>query len=489
MALLDRGLGGRRNYTSIVPVHVIYGGAVTYGPDVVVVLDLEGEVDLYARPRIKGQTQILDRLVRAVARGPDHVLRVYLLAALELDGFARDLFGHGVGKDLDALVEEPGAGGAPQGGVELGQDVGQGLYQVDPDAVGIYVRVVGGEMLVDEGVDLGSHLDPRRAPADHHESQLGVGHLIADEGDLLETLYNAVADLLGVLDSPHGQAVFLDTGNAEKVRLPAQRDNELVVRELDTPVGPDDLALGVDTRDHGPPEARAGEYERAPQGLGDVAGIDVAADDPRNHRPEGKEVVARYDEYPHVVAVLGQPAHVGGGRVPPEPPTEDQDLLLEFGVGRPLPGSVPGRGIERPPQGPEPQDQSPERQPALDQSVHTSLPPTPITAGHGNRARDPAIRRLILPKVGAQLNRLKEVAYEIATLTVLLRGPSNSARKTPCHRPRSTSPPLTNRVCDCPKRLVSKWESLLPSACSKRTSRASRKALQAEARSLGTSLS
>src|ERR671913_86669 len=96
--------------------------------------------------------------VRAVARGPDHVLRVYLLAALELDSLARDLLGHGVGKDLDALVEEPGACGAPQGGVELGQDVGQGLYQVDPDAGRIYVRVVGGEVLVDEGVDLGGHL-------------------------------------------------------------------------------------------------------------------------------------------------------------------------------------------------------------------------------------------------------------------------------------------------------------------------------------------
>src|SRR5215210_1553549 len=244
-------------------------------------------------------------------------------------------------------------------------------------------------MLVDEGVDLGSHLHPCRATADHHESELGLRHLIADEGDLFETLYDTVADPLGVFDSPHCQAVLLDTGDPEEIRLPAQRDNELVVRELEIPVGLDDLPLGVDTRDPGPPEARAGEYERAPQGLGDVAGIDVAADDPRNHRPEGKEVVARYDEYPHVVAVLGQLAHVGGCRVSSEPPTEDQDLLLEFGVGGPLPGGVPGRGIERPPQGPESHDQPPERQPALDQSVHTSLPPTPVTAGHGTRARDP----------------------------------------------------------------------------------------------------
>ena len=99
---------------------------------------------------------------------------------------------------------------------------GQGLYKVDPDAVRVDVRVVGREVLVDEGVDLGGHLDPGSPATDNHESELGLGHLVADEGDLLEALYDAVADALGVFDAPHGHAVLLDTGDAEKVWLPAQ---------------------------------------------------------------------------------------------------------------------------------------------------------------------------------------------------------------------------------------------------------------------------
>src|SRR3712207_2324322 len=120
-----------------------------------------------------GQPEVLYRLVRAVARGPDHVLRIYLLAALQLDGVAGDLLGHGAGQHFDALVEEPGAGGAPQGGVEFGQDVRQGLYEVDPDAVRVDIRVVGSQVLVDEGVDLGRHLDPGCTAADDHERELG----------------------------------------------------------------------------------------------------------------------------------------------------------------------------------------------------------------------------------------------------------------------------------------------------------------------------
>jgi hypothetical protein len=75
---------------------------------------------------------------------------------------------------------------------------------------------------VDEGVDLGSHLDPGGPTADNNKSELGLGHFIADEGDLLEALYDAIAEAHGVFDPPHGHAVLLDTGDAEKVWLPAQ---------------------------------------------------------------------------------------------------------------------------------------------------------------------------------------------------------------------------------------------------------------------------
>ena len=217
-------------------------------------------------------------------------------------------------------LSEPGAGGPAQGGIELGQDVRQRLEQVDPDAVRVDVRVVGREVLVDEGVDLGGHLDPGSPATDDHEGELGLGHLVPDEGDLLEALYDPVADALGVLDAPHGQAVLLHAGDAEEVGLAAQRDDELVVGELDTTVGHDDLLVRVYARDLGPPEAGSGEDEGAPQGLGDVAGVDVAADDPWHHRPEGEEVVARYDQYPDVVALPISLHRSVAAVYPPKPP-------------------------------------------------------------------------------------------------------------------------------------------------------------------------
>src|SRR5215203_3027869 len=228
---------------------------------------------------------------------------------------------------------------------------------------------------------------------------------MADEGYKKKALYDAIAEAHGVFDPPHGHAVLRDTGDAEKVWLPAQGDYELIVRELETSVGLDDLLICVYALDLGPPEACPGEDEGAPQGLGDVARVDVAADDPWHHRPEGKVVVARYDQNPDVIALPDQLAQVRRRRVPSEPPANDQNLILKLAVGWLLPGSVPGCRVERPSQGNEPQDQPTERQPALDQSVHTSLPQRLTTAGHGFRARDPTIRRPILPKVGSQLNR------------------------------------------------------------------------------------
>src|SRR5919108_463767 len=89
---------------------------------------------------------------------PDPVLGVYRPAALELDAVLGYLLGHGVGHNLDALVDHPGAGGPAQGRVEFGQDVQEGFEQDYPDAVRVYVRVVGGKVLVDKGVYLRSYL-------------------------------------------------------------------------------------------------------------------------------------------------------------------------------------------------------------------------------------------------------------------------------------------------------------------------------------------
>ncbi len=118
-------------------------------------------------------------------------------------------------------MDEPRAGGAAQDRVELGEDVREPLDEVDPDPVRVDVGVVGGEGLVDEVVDLRGHLDPRRPSPDDDERQLGLGDLVPHQGDLLEALYDAVADALGVLYTPHGQAVLFDAGDAEEVGLAA----------------------------------------------------------------------------------------------------------------------------------------------------------------------------------------------------------------------------------------------------------------------------
>src|SRR5215203_4513352 len=342
VAFLNGGLGGGRNDLALFLAYVLDGGAVSYGPDVALSINPERQVYLDSCPLVEGQPEVLYGLVRAVARRPDHVLRVYLPAALELYAVLRYLLGHRLHHHLDPLVGEPGAGGASEGGIQFQQDVRQRFEEVDPDAVRVDVGVVRREVFVHERMDLGGDLDARGSSTYDHEGELGVWHLVAYERDFLEALYDTIAYALSVLDPPHGHAVFGDPGDAEEVGHTAQGYDELVVRELDATVGLDHLAFGVHARYLGPPEARTGDDEGAPQGLRDVARVDVAADDPGHHRPEGKEIVAGQNQYPDVVTVPDQFTQIGRRRVTAEAPTEYENLLLEFVVGRLLPRQIPG---------------------------------------------------------------------------------------------------------------------------------------------------
>src|SRR3954463_5677454 len=128
-------------------------------------------------------------------------------------------------------------------------------------------------------MDLRGNLYPRRAPADNHEGELGLRDLALHQGNLLEALDHTVADDLGVFDTSHGQTMLLDTGDAEEVRLAAQRDHELVVRKLQPSAGLYNLLFVVYSLQLSPPEARSGRDQGAPQGLGDIAGLHLATDD------------------------------------------------------------------------------------------------------------------------------------------------------------------------------------------------------------------
>jgi hypothetical protein len=246
VALLDRGLRGRRDDLAVLLcADVLDGCAVSYRPDVIVTLDAQVLVHLNAGPLVHRKAGSLDAEVRTVAGGPDHVLRIYCAAALELHAVFGYLLGHGARPDLDALVDHPGAGGLAQRGIQLRQDVRESFEQENADAVRVYVRVVRGQVLVDEGVDLRGHLDPGRAAAYDHEGQLGLGHLAPDERDLLKAFYDPIADALGVLDTPHGQAVLLYAGDAEEVGQATQRDEDVVEGELYTAVGHHDFFVKI----------------------------------------------------------------------------------------------------------------------------------------------------------------------------------------------------------------------------------------------------
>jgi len=83
------------------------------------------------------------------------------------------------------------------------QDVVEPLDEEYPDAVRVYVRVIGRQGLVNERVELRGHLNPRRPTADNHEGELGLRDLLSHQGDLLEALDDPVADALGVFDASH----------------------------------------------------------------------------------------------------------------------------------------------------------------------------------------------------------------------------------------------------------------------------------------------
>src|SRR3712207_5192572 len=276
---------------------------------------------------------------------------------LELDALGGYLLGHGVGHDLDALVDHPGAGGPSQGRVELGQDVREGFDEDYPYAVRVDVRIVRCEVLVHEGVDLRSRLDPRRPAADDHEGELGLRDLSPYQGDLLETFYDPVADALGVLDASHLEAVLLDPRDAEEVGQPAQRDHDVIVGELNLPVRRHDLPLEVKPLGLRPAEAGPGQNEGPSQRLGDVAGVYVAAHYARHHGPEGEEVVLGYYKDPDIFAVLAELTQIFGGRVPSEAPAQDEHLFVEVPVRGLLPGSVAGGRIQGPPHRSEPDGQ------------------------------------------------------------------------------------------------------------------------------------
>src|SRR5918993_60184 len=131
----------------------------------------------------------------------------------------------------------------------------------------------------------------------------------------------------------------------------------------------------IDAVQRTPPKSCAEPNQGPSQGWGAVLGRHIAADDAGQHRPEREVVLPRDEQDPDVVAVPGELAESLGRLVAGEPATNDEYLVWEVPVGRPLPGLVlPSRPRKQSPS----QDLQADRTTTggecpLEQTVHRAL--------------------------------------------------------------------------------------------------------------------
>jgi hypothetical protein len=162
------------------------------------------------------------RAARAGPGGPDGVLRLYLAPVVQDHLLRGDHLRLDLAYDLDLEVRQLLAGRAPEGRVELLEDLLVAVHEDYADAVRVYVRVIRGEDVVDQLVQLRGSLDPRGPATYYDERQLRGGALALSQGGLLVALDDPVADLLRGPDARHADGVPLDTGNAEVRGLAAE---------------------------------------------------------------------------------------------------------------------------------------------------------------------------------------------------------------------------------------------------------------------------
>ena len=99
------------------------------------------------------EVEVVEPLARAGSCGPDGVLRLYLAAVVQDHLLRGDLLRLDLAYDLDLEVGQL-AGRAPERGIQLLEDLLVAVHEDYADAVRVYVRVVRGEDIVDELVQL-----------------------------------------------------------------------------------------------------------------------------------------------------------------------------------------------------------------------------------------------------------------------------------------------------------------------------------------------
>ncbi len=196
---------------------------------------------------------------------------------------------------------------------------------------------------------------------------------------MLVALDHPVADALRSADAFHADTVLLDTRNTEVGWLAAQGHDQMIVGHLllVTRGRPNEIydpfleVYGLDVR---PPETGPILHQAPSEGLGDVRGIHVAADNPGQHRPEREVVLFGDDHDPNVVAVPGHLAEFLGRRVASESPSQDEHFVGELSVWRPLPRLVSVPGLYHPPQPLYGERDTTYGESPLEQLIHRYLP-------------------------------------------------------------------------------------------------------------------
>ena len=205
------------------------------------------------------------------------------------------------------------------------------------DQVGVNLRladlgVVATPHAAHEVLQLARGLDARQPGSPDHEGQvrLPVARIVLQLG-ALQHLDHPVAQAKSVGQRLHAHCVLLETGNAEGVRDPAQRQHQgVVVQAMRVAVAAHDghhMGLGVDRVDLGGDAPGRLVMKHAAQRRDDVPGLEDAGADLRQERGEEHEVVAA-DEPDLDVASLPQLSLEGlRGHHPGESTTQDEDPM------------------------------------------------------------------------------------------------------------------------------------------------------------------
>ena len=185
------------------------------------------------------------------------------------------------------------------------------------------------QRLADEVVHRRRSLDAGEAAAGDDERQQTLADAGAAFGvGLLEQRDHAVAQHDRIAERFHRERALLETGKAEEVRHRAERDHQMVVRQLvGVRIGAvrhdDGASREVDALDVAVEELHA--RQELADGIHDVGDVEVARGDLVQHRREEEKIVAAHDRHLHAAVAAEPPLQLERGVDAAEAAADDHD--------------------------------------------------------------------------------------------------------------------------------------------------------------------